>query len=568
MKRTMGMGFAVLLAAFAFACGSDDGDTTIQDLIIVNDVIGDTGTTTDDGNLTDTNIGTDTNTGADANELVDGFTSTDTNVGVDTNVGTDENGGTDTNVGTDEGTNPDVTVPTCIDDPVGSCKAFYECYGLCPDGTAGEACIQECQARLSPDGLEDLQDFQTCLSQYCASASSNEAFYECLEDYCIETYFGCFWGCNYLSCYELIAAINSCPDDDPTTADTDEFSACVGDSWGNTTPEGQLDLQNAIDCSVEACPTCSIENPTSAEEDECDTCYGDSQSTTCQEEWSKCRQHGTEYETCGQITACFSACPDDNLSTVDVDENQECIYDCFYAATLDAQDDRVAAENCSFDACPICEKEDPTAAEITECNTCFNDSTETICKAEWDKCRAEGTDYTTCYEMTNCFNTCPDDDPLTANTDEGQDCIYDCFYASTGDAQDDRIAAENCSFEACPICEKKDPTDAEINECTTCYNNSVDGECADEWAQCLPSPGDDSCSEVLTCMNSCQDQTCLLTCYQGGTETAQDLYSAVEECIFGNCDLEDDTAQAECISAVQQEGGECYDELGACNADA
>ena len=236
--------------------------------------------------------------------------------------------------------------------PVGSCKAAYECMGECPAGTAGKACVQQCQNQLSADGMADYQAFNQCMQTNCAGATTTEEFYACLEANCMNEYYGCFWGCTYLTCDDMKGCIAACPDDNPATTTINEFSTCYGDCSLESTTEAQiacsqgdggcynllvclagaetmgdqyvcileasenaLDMYNAIpDCLNAACPVCEVANPTPQQKVECDECVAAEQQEggACNTTLVACtedRIYGTG--GCADLWDCFMTCEGD-----------------------------------------------------------------------------------------------------------------------------------------------------------------------------------------------------------------------------------------------------------------
>ncbi|HOE82426.1 MAG TPA: hypothetical protein PK329_05615, partial [Myxococcota bacterium] len=271
MKRLAILAVGLLFVGGLYACG--DGETKPGAEVIIPNNDNGGGPTTDPG-------GTDETPRPDIDEP-------------DNDPGTPDQ---DPGTGGDTDTTPDVPdndpgstddgggVPGCVDDPVGSCKAVFECINDCPEGAAGEACRTQCEGNLSFDGREDYQAFISCLSTNCSNSTSNEQFSQCLEDFCVEQYYGCFWGCEYGECYDLVGCLSGCA----KLSNEEAANECRGDCWGGATAEAQIDLSNAIKCTQQACPICAKQNATPQEEQQCDDCWEEAASTTCESEWDKC----------------------------------------------------------------------------------------------------------------------------------------------------------------------------------------------------------------------------------------------------------------------------------------
>lgn len=372
MKKCLGILAVLAMAVGVTACDSSNDNG--QDVIIPpTDTGADTGrdtvnpptdTGTDTGRDTvtpPTDNGTDTvtpptDTGADT-------VNPPTDTGADTVTPPTDNG-TDTtqpptDTGVDQGTDPGTT-PTCVDEGARSCKGYFECAADCPQDQTGNACRQQCQSNLSVRGLTDYNNFIQCLQRNCANAQTDEEFYACLEQKCISEYYHCFWGCQYQNCATLIGCLTSCPEDNPSTPNVNERSECIGNCWGGATPEAQLDLQAAIDCTSAQCPVCNVQNPTPQQEQECDTCWNNAANGVCASNWEKCASYGTK--KCGEMFTCvFQTCQD-----------SACVQQCLRDGTKTAGQLWDAMIQCMFDTCTVCNVQNPTPEQETECNNCLN----------------------------------------------------------------------------------------------------------------------------------------------------------------------------------------------------
>jgi hypothetical protein len=343
MKRFVGIFVVLALAGMFSAC--DSSNTTTDGSVVLPDNAGvdvkDNGGT--DGVTVDTPRDTPT---VDTNG-VDNPPPPDT--GVDVPVVTD------VPVVSDPGT--DVT--GCFDDPEGSCKALYACSGDCNQDATGDACRQECQAKLSAKGLADFQAFNTCLQQNCASATTNEEYYACIDTKCINQYYGCFWGCQYDGCPALVGCLNGCPDDVVATPENEQ-QVCVGNCWGGGTSQAQIDLQNVITCANNACVAECPDNPTPAQTTACNTCFNNAlDGGACVTQWDKCVAYGTD--KCGAMLTCAFACADG-----------PCTQACLSNGTKTAGTLWNAMIGCANDACVAECPENGTPEQNTACNTCFN----------------------------------------------------------------------------------------------------------------------------------------------------------------------------------------------------
>lgn len=440
MKRFLSVACGLMLVAGVYACESSDSEADVigGDVVLPDNAGYDPGVQTDNGR--DPGVATDPGT--------------DNPVQTDEGQPTDQGTDPGTDLGTDPGTDPGV--PACVDDPIGSCKAVYECMGECPDGTAGQACVQQCQNNLSAAGMADYQAFNQCLQTKCAGATTNEEFYACLEANCIEQYYGCFWGCTYLTCGDLINCITSCPDDNPATPTVDERSQCVGNCWGESTAEAQIGLQRAIDCTQNACPVCAIQNPTQQQADECDTCWGNATSTTCETYWDACTNYGTG--GCAQLWNCYMPC-----------DSNECAQACIAASSKNARALLQSVFDCIYDLC------DSETLSEEEWLACANGSINAGggCETQVDACMADGAVAGTdpCGTLWNCYMACQDQtcaqnclNSATANARSLLQAVFTCINANCDEnlPEQDWINCANAAINAGGACETQ--TNACMND--------------------------------------------------------------------------------------------------------
>lgn len=363
MKKVLGI-FVVLSLAGVFAACDSGNNNNDQDIIITPDNSG-TDVRDNGGKDNATDPGRDNapvDPGTETTPPVDNgpdYTPPDaTDPGPQTDPGPVDPGTVDPGT-VDNGTDPGTGA--CVDEGEKSCAGYWACAGDCPQDTTGDACRQECQSKLSPRGLADYQGFVSCLQKNCASAQTDQEFYDCLEAKCIAEYYGCFWGCQYGNCADLIGCLSSCPADNPATTDVNEQSECIGNCWSGGTTAAQLDLQGAIDCSNTACPVCSVANPTPAQDTECNDCWNTSSSGTCATQWDKCASYGTQ--KCGQMFQCVfqGTCTD-----------SACVQECLRQGTKTAGGLWDAMTGCMFDNCTVCDVQNPTTEQETQCNDCLN----------------------------------------------------------------------------------------------------------------------------------------------------------------------------------------------------
>ncbi len=523
MKRLAILAVGLLFVGGLYACG--DGETKPgEDVIIPN--IDHGGPTTDQG-------GTDETPRPDIDEP-------------DNDPGTPDQ---DPGTGGDTDTTPDVPdndpgstddgggVPGCVDDPVGSCKAVFECINDCPEGAAGEACRTQCEGNLSFDGREDYQAFISCLSTNCSNSTSNEQFSQCLEDFCVEQYSGCFWGCEYGECSDLIGCLSGCA----KLSNEEAANECRGDCWTGATPEAQMDLNNAISCSQQACPICAKQNATPQEEQQCDDCWEEAASTTCESEWDKCVSYGEG--NCRTLWTCVQSCGAND---------EECVQACGAAASKEA----IGLYGKVWD-CILKDDHCPSTMPDSEWSTCANAALNEggVCNEDFTNCIGEQVyGDGNCRELWDCVNSC-----------STQECAYACGDAASEEAHNLYNDVVDCMFEKCP--RTMDDT-----EWQTCARQALGqgGQCETQMNACYGAQtyGDATCGQTVQCMNGCANESCQRTCVDNATETGYGLLAAFFGCLDRTCpSTMEGSALQTCMQDAQKEGGACYADLQACIND-
>lgn len=341
----------------------------------------------------------------------------------------------------------------------GSCKAYYFCTKGCPQQPQGQACIQECQGKLSQQGMQDVQNLQNCLQQNgCLDKPTDEELSKCLEDFCIEPYFRCFSGTLYQSCSTLIDCLVSCPDDNPNTPEVNEQSECIGNCWSEATFDAQMDLQNLINCANKQCEA-QCQDPESAA---CNTCWNQvlGPGGACESFNDKCMEYGPE--GCYYLLTCLNGCPADD---------QQCQQNCVNQTSKNGLALYNAIYDCIMQACPVCE----TNPQDPACDTCFQAAQQQggACAGALQTClddRPYGTKK--CGEVFQCVMACPD-----------QQCVQDCFLSGTKTANDLYDAMITCALDACPSCATNPPG----ADCNTCFDGALQdaAKCKAQYDACM-----------------------------------------------------------------------------------
>lgn len=242
----------------------------------------------------------------------------------------------------------------------------------------------------------------------------------------------------------------------------------------------------------------------------------------------------------------------------------DCIQDCPQGAAGQA-----CQQACLGELCPEDQQEFQAFYNCVYTNGCLQKTTneewaaclEQFCLDPYFKCFS-GDKYQTCLDLNNCLDSCPDDDPNTPEVKENQVCWQDCFVNATYQANVDFQAMYDCLYVACPICKTAKQGTPEMDQCNKCANQAfgVNGQCKNQYQKCAPH-GTKTCSEVWTCLLSCQDKACAQGCYASGTFTAQDLAMTWVDCALTKCP----DGQLSCIDATKT--ADCMTEWDACAND-
>jgi len=255
------------------------------------------------------------------------------------------------------------------------------------------------------------------------------------------------------------------------------------------------------------------------------------------------------YGSCKWFYECANECPPPP-------NDQACIQDCQKETTPEGWQQAMDFEQCmQQNGCFDLTDQDARVKCLTD-----------HCIQQYFKC-FQGNIYTTCKDFWLCADACPDPktDPQGADA-----CIGNCWDGATYDALMDNWAVGQCISKNCPICDKKDPTPAEDQQCIDCQNQYLGpgGDCRDEYEKCAPS-GNKHCGDVFQCINQCAaDTSCAQGCYKEGTFKAQELVLAVFDCMEQACKQfeNDDQAWQKCANDALT--GACKSQVDACEADA
>ena len=559
-------------------CESDKGencDTCPDDCVCKNGQTCQNGTCT----TTDTDTGTDTNTD----------TGTDTNTDTDTDTGTDTGGPVCGNGTCETGENCENCAADC------GCKNGQTCQngtcittgpvcgnGTCETGENCENCAADCGCK----------NGQTCQNGTCTTTGpacgngtceTGENCENCVADCSCSSSQTCQNGtcittgpvCGNGSCEQGENCENCAADCGCSSGQTCQNGTCV------TTPD-LTDCKGYADCAYgcnqdQACITnCQNQSTPAALStyQDLQTCIDNNNCSglsgsdfnkcvddNCLGQYFKCFS-GDTYQTCVDLFDCTTACPDDDLSTPDVDEAQVCVNNCWENSTYNAQWDRQHLSDCINDQCTS--ECDGNNANYTpaNCNKCIDDN----CQDQYFKCFS-GDTYQTCVDLVDCLNGCPDDDPNTPDIDESKTCIGDCWENSTYDTEWDLQHLLDCANNQCT----SECSNPDSDTCKSCFSDALYSSSCTSYANKCFTHGTATCGQIMDCMNGCTtgDQACMNDCYDNGSLAAQKQYSDWQQCGLDACPTEcaDPNSDAcnTCWQAAVNSGGSCNYLVQACS---
>lgn len=174
----------------------------------------------------------------------------------------------------------------------GSCSSFWTCLSEC-SGENSEACRTECEAWINAEGQANNIVLQECITSKCPDETTLEAQLACARKACPNDYFGCFNGCDNITCSSEQSCVKYCwetaMEASPTPDVIASLDLCVVDCGKESTEAAQVDFNALLTCVTAECAASCVDS-TSAE---CWQCYGLGlmsyyNSGTCYNEWMDC----------------------------------------------------------------------------------------------------------------------------------------------------------------------------------------------------------------------------------------------------------------------------------------
>jgi len=181
-----------------------------------------------------------------------------------------------------------------------------------------------------------------------------------VDAHCLDQYFKCFSGDTYATCLDLNSCLNTCPDDNPATPNTDEAQLCVNDCFSGASYAANMDWDHMLKCAYGKCVTECDKTQADYDKNVCNKCVnGALFDAECMPYTKNCFPNGDE--TCGQILNCINGCAQGDSA---------CPRECFSKGTFEDQDQFGEWQQCALDACKT--ECDDTAADydVNTCNTC------------------------------------------------------------------------------------------------------------------------------------------------------------------------------------------------------
>ena len=251
------------------------------------------------------------------------------------------------------------------------CKGYAECVSQCND----TSCDNTCKSKASQSALTDYTALKECvINNQCADAQGN-VDPDCVLNKCYDQYVGCFNGDTYLSCFDLMACLYNCKEND---------SECVVDCYSSSVETAHKDLSSLLDCVDKVCgKTCDCNEGDETCKTKCHNCLSQAQGEggKCYAPLMQCiEDEPYNNKTCKDIHDCVANCTKDQPN---------CAYKCVYMGSKDAQKKYIDYHNCIVDNCgDVCNCQPDDTQCLNKCETCLNDvlGDNGRCKALYDAC--------------------------------------------------------------------------------------------------------------------------------------------------------------------------------------
>ncbi len=404
--------------------------------------------------------------------------------------------------------------------------------GACEQGETPQNCPSDCQGDVTNDNGNDTTGGPVCGNGKC---EDGETAANCPAD-CSAQKMDCK---GYAKCW---GDCNSNHSGD---------ASCVTNCQNQSTTQAVQNFSDFQGCLSQNCKNASTN-------DELNKCL----EAHCLDQYFKCFS-GTKYQKCTDLVNCLNNCPKDDPSTPKVNEQQQCLGNCWSDSTYDTEWDLQHLIDCANGLCKN-ECQDPKS---DACNQCFNNAFfDQQCIQYTKKCFPNGNN--TCGQTLDCLGTCQQGD---------KQCVQNCLNKGTLEAQKQFSDWQQCAVNAC----KSQCADTSSQQCNDCWNQVLGngGSCHDKYQACaedIPN-GDQHCKESWNCMAGATTNDEYLQCKYKATKDAQQQIEKIQQCIAQNCKNDcADTSSSQgkqkcqtCLKNVQDpNNGACKDPINQCLSDS
>jgi len=309
----------------------------------------------------------DNNTTQDVHEVAGDTTTTDTTVTDTPKTDTADTTGTDT-------PKTDTTVQDTTTDKL-NCDDYMTCMNdNCSDAAdANEltTCLAENCDPNAEDGVPDaVMGLIVCFQGACADDST----YACIFANCAADYFFCYHGTANATCADTLTCMNDCEGEGCGATCIDESTVAAG------TDLGAYWTCQDTECPSEEGTVASDTTPCVYDADgyyvnvgKCAACLRDANTGDCETAATACGETEVDFgtATCEATVTCLTEATTDAAYSTCMNSASKDAYEVslnLYYCVADMLD---AGTICATE-CTAADPENPTEAEITACNDCFN----------------------------------------------------------------------------------------------------------------------------------------------------------------------------------------------------
>lgn len=225
----------------------------------------------------------------------------------------------------------------------------------------------------------------------------------------------------------------------------------------------------------------------------------------------------TGSRACSEVYQCANGCGA---------QDPACVQDCLGTGTAQAQTQVESLSTCLANQCSGQSGSALQACARAQCATdmtaCFGATTTPVDAGTTTT--TGGTGGSTCVDVVNCLNACPQNDSA---------CNQVCMQQGSPSAQQEVNALAQCLSTNCGT------------QTGSAYQTCAQRRCATEITACQNDTGTGTgtgtgaanCGGIITCLNACPstDQACSDRCIATGTSTAQSELQSLDDCLNQFC---------------------------------